>query len=96
MRREIWIVFAVAAGVGFLALWQGRDYPWQLALLVGLAVGALVYATLRTALNIRALATREPPTMEWTDATPSIPPPRPAADASNHGTAHLSGGGPSS
>lgn len=43
-----WLI-PLAAGVGTWAfLSSGRHYPWQLALLVALAVAALVYSTRRT------------------------------------------------
>ena len=37
----------------------GRDYPWPLALLMGAAIGALVFSTLGTGARLRGLSRRD-------------------------------------
>lgn len=87
------MVFVLAAAGAFAVLWKGRSYPWQLALLAGLAIGALAWVSLRTAYNLWALSTREPPSMEWADRDGSRPPQRSAADASSSPEDPRSGAG---
>ena len=90
MSKGIWWLFG-AAGLGaFVVLWQGRGYPWPLAFLVGLAIGALAFTSLRTAHNLWWLSTRRPPSMEWSDATGSTPPHRSEAGGPSHRTPHRS------
>lgn len=56
-----WLLFDVTAaglvGVLAFATW---GYPWQLAVLTGVAAGALAYATRRTYFNVRSLQATEP------------------------------------
>lgn len=52
------VLVAVAAGAAAaLALRAVRDFPWSLALIVGLAVGVFTTMALRTARLLRALWT---------------------------------------
>ena len=43
-----WLVPLLAGAGTYAFLVSGRHYPWQLALLVALAIAALVYSTRRT------------------------------------------------
>lgn len=56
---RIWLASLAVAAVAFVVLSAGRGYPWQLALLTAVAIGALVYSTWRTVQNMRRL--RVPP-----------------------------------
>lgn len=51
-----WLLFDLTAAVlvGWLAFSRWA-YPWQLAALTGVAVGALAYVTRRTYFNLRSL-----------------------------------------
>ena len=70
--RGLWILpLAVVAGT-FLALTWARGYPWQLALMAALAIGALIYVTQRTIQNMRSLARPDrTPTVVWTPEAPA-------------------------
>jgi len=54
--RAARVVPVVVAAAAFLVFFVLRGYPWQLALLAGGAIGALVYVALRTVHNMRRLA----------------------------------------
>ncbi len=64
--KGFWLLpLAVTLGT-FLILYQGRGYPWQLALLAATAVGALIYAGRRTLSNLRLLSRADrSPTVTW-------------------------------
>ncbi len=49
------LVLAGTAGAGFPFFLYARDYPWHLALLAAVAIGALFYSTLRTVERLRDL-----------------------------------------
>ena len=50
----------------FLVLYLARGYPWQLALLAAIAIGALVYVGGRTVQNLRRLSDPDPTKVVWT------------------------------
>lgn len=52
MIRTPLLALAVAA-IAYAVFLFGRGYPWQLAFLAAVAIGALVYATLRTIRNVK-------------------------------------------
>lgn len=54
MSRWIVLDLASALTIGCLAV-VSWGYPWQLAVLTGVAVGSLTYATRRTYLNLRQI-----------------------------------------
>jgi hypothetical protein len=91
--RAARVVPVVVAAAAFLALFVLRGYPWQLALLAGGAIGALVYVALRTVQNMRHLAaTTGSSTMAPTYRTTASPAdrenrsrPPPSAGASSPG-----------
>jgi uncharacterized membrane protein len=49
-----------ACGITVPILMIGRGYPWQLALIVGAAVGILAYTTLSTFERLRTLSRKNP------------------------------------
>jgi ABC-type cobalamin transport system permease subunit len=54
------VVVGAIAGVAALAYFiLGRGYPWPLALMVGTAVGALVFTSLRASARVRNLHRRD-------------------------------------
>ena len=55
-RIALWAVLAGALTTGILVSWRG--FPWQLALIIGLGVAALVYSSIRTFKNLRDLHKR--------------------------------------
>lgn len=57
MRGLAVLPLAVAAAV-FAALYFGRGYPWQLALLAATAIGAFIHVTRRTITHLRQLNRR--------------------------------------
>ncbi len=54
MRKRVWVP-AAAGVVAFAFFYTGRDYPLELALLVGAAVMFLGWASLRTWDQLRGL-----------------------------------------
>ena len=65
--RGLSILPLALAAVAFLVLTRARGYPWQLALLAAVAIGALVYVTRRTIQNMRRLSrSGRRPTVVWT------------------------------
>ena len=58
MRAQV--LAALAAGAVAVAYFMlGRGYPWPLALMVGSAVGALVFSSLRASGRLRGLRRRD-------------------------------------
>ena len=55
-RIALWAVLAGALTMGILVTWRG--FPWQLALIIGLGVAALVYSSIRTYRNLKNLHKR--------------------------------------
>lgn len=52
-RVVIWAVLSGAGATALLVLW--RDFSWQYALIIGIAVAALVYSGFRTVDRLRDL-----------------------------------------
>lgn len=52
-RIALWAVLAGALTLVVLVAWRG--FPWQLALIIGLGVAALVYSSIRTYRNLKDL-----------------------------------------
>lgn len=59
MRLQAPAVGALVAAVAWPALMVWRGYPWRLALVTAVALGALGYVTVRTVARLRELG--EPP-----------------------------------
>ena len=57
----------------FLVLYLARGYPWQLALLAAIAIGALVYVGGRTVQNLRRLSDPDPTKVVWTQSPRGAP-----------------------
>ena len=57
----------------FLVLHLARGYPWQLALLAAIAIGALVYVGGRTVQNLRRLSDPDPTEVVWTRSPGGAP-----------------------
>ena len=75
MRRRF-LASAMIAGLSFVLLLAVREYPWQLALLASLAIGALFYVVLRTIAQLRALSKAYGKPDRWsvdTDDPPDAP-----------------------
>ena len=52
-KIALWAVLAGALTTVTLVMWRG--FPWQLALIIGLGVAALVYSSIRTYRNLKDL-----------------------------------------
>lgn len=75
-----WILLDLAlVGVAFAYAATAMSYPWQLAVLVALAVGAFSYAARRTWTNLRSL--HRPPEERWERAPDEDPPSDAAPEA---------------
>ena len=58
MKLQI-LAGVAAAAVAFGYFLAGREYPWQLALMVAGGVGALVFSALRSTARLRAASRRD-------------------------------------
>ena len=47
--RWAWLGLVLAWAITFFYAWMGRGYPWQFALVAGLAIGSLLYTAIRVA-----------------------------------------------
>ena len=50
-----WLGFVLAGGIVFFYAWMGRGYPWQFALVAGMAIGSLLYTAIRVAEQLRPI-----------------------------------------
>ncbi|MEM9556980.1 MAG: hypothetical protein AAGC60_22170 [Acidobacteriota bacterium] len=58
----LWVLLdLVVTALAFTVLASVLGYPWQLAVLLAFALGALSYSTRRTVSNLRTIWRREPP-----------------------------------
>ena len=72
--RGLSILPLALAAVAFLVLTRARGYPWQLALLAAVAIGALVYVTGRTIQNMRQLSRSDRTAkVVWTPDSAGVP-----------------------
>ncbi len=76
MKEKDWLPPALVTALTFAVFFGTMGYPWQLAFLLALAIGALVYSSLGTWKRMRRLARRPAARAEWSPGE-NEPPRRP-------------------
>jgi uncharacterized membrane protein len=72
--KGLGLLSLAVAAAAFATLAWVRGYPWQLALLAALAIGALVYVTGRTIQNMRQLSRSDRTAkVVWTPDSAGVP-----------------------
>lgn len=72
--RGLGLLSLAVAAAAFATLSWVRSYPWQLALLAALAIGALVYVSGRTIQNMRQLSRSDRTArVVWTPDSSGVP-----------------------